>query len=679
MNTQAALELQSAGTDTSSIDERRRAPWLLGPYTALSWTVSDTRDPNRTEIISFEYPLADGRMLHEADRLYATVKEYAWWVRDARYSRIDDAYVHRVMVRNMLHLAHALSIRKLQSFSQLQPFDIEELVEECRYGTDAVLRASDRISAYLERLAHENAASPKPAGGLPRYEEANGRLHDLVDREALAEFCYLPVSAAKLPRVSALVSLAAIANGLRVREPPPAELPPLQNQTSQSLQRWLDPLEQLYAMRRRIEAEAIRFRPFTFGAARVAAVKGVGTSRTPTAPPRLVLHLLEHSVRWLFDKAPAIHEGISGPRAVRDMATACWIIIAAFTARRVEEVNDLRDNCVRGDNESGWWLQVYIEKTLQRKEWIPVPRMVAQAVEMLRTISETARLNTQSDELFQYLSPDGECIRLDVARHLDNFAALVNVPLHKPRGGEPIVWHWHPHQFRRFFAVLYFYRYESGNLEALSHHLRHFSLEMTRRYVTEDPDVAALWTDTEWGYMGHVARDIVSGTRSIAGAAGERLKKAAARLIDMFRRNLQVTTPDRVGASLTFLMQRQGMVLTPKPWVTCACPRTKDAAAKAACRRAEPPDSAATGPNFAQAGPTVCASCPHAMTEGERQPFVDAEARHLEATAVSRPRAGTIFGELEAARVLEVRHVRDTRYAAAKPLQRDGIVEEDVV
>src|SRR5690606_6932104 len=148
-----------------------------------------------------------------------------------------------------------------------------------------------------------------------------------------------------------------------------------------------------------------------------------------------------------------------------------------------------------------------------------------------------------------------------------------------------VAWHWHPHQFRRFFAVLYFYRFESGSIEVLSHHLRHFSLEMTRRYITEDAEVAALWTDTEWDYMGQVARSIVSGERSISGSAGERLKKTAKRLIDVFRRKLQVATPERVGASLTLIMQRQGMVLTPKPWVTCSCPRTREAAAKAGCRR----------------------------------------------------------------------------------------------
>lgn len=47
----------------------------------------------------------------------------------------------------------------------------------------------------------------------------------------------------------------------------------------------------------------------------------------------------------------------------------------------------------------------------------------------------------------------------------------------------------------------------------LSHHLRHFSLEMTKRYVTQDSEVAALWTDVEWGYAGEVASCCSHGER----------------------------------------------------------------------------------------------------------------------------------------------------------------------
>lgn len=678
MTAQSALRLPSTPPAPTEIDERRRAPWLRNAYSDPVWTVTDTRDHERTAKIDFRPRLADGRLLVDADRLCATVKEYAWWVRDPRYSRIDDAVTHAAMVRNMMHLAHALTIRNIWSFAHLQPYDVEQIIEECRYGVDAVLRASERLEVYLQNLAAANAINPKPFGGLPQYVvPATGARTTIIHSEQVLAACKLPSSASILPRVVTQIAKAAKANGMKTSSGRyPTNLEPLPNITVQAMQRWLDPLEQLHAMRRRIEAEAITFKPFPFGAARVAAVKGVGVARTPIPPPMLALHLLEHSARWVFDRGQSLTTMAAKRADVLRLATACWIIIAAFTARRDEEIDDLRNGCLRGDDKSGWWLHVYIEKTLQRKEWIPVPVLVARAVEILTSISASARQENGTDQLFQWLSPDGDSVRLDVGRHLDDFATAVQVPLHRPRGSPAAVWHWHPHQFRRFFAILYFYRFEGASIEALSHHLRHFSLEMTRRYVTQDPEAAALWTDVEWGYMGHVARSIVAGERSVSGSAGERLKKTAQRLIDLFRRKLHVAPVDRVGASLALIMQRQGMVLTPKPWVTCSCPRTRDAAAHAACRRERKNDADAIGPDFAHAGPSICASCPHAVTEGARQPFVDAEVRHLETATASSSRAGTLFGALEQARVVELQHARQTRYDAAGAVPRASGDEE---
>lgn len=41
------------------------------------------------------------------------------------------------------------------------------------------------------------------------------------------------------------------------------------------------------------------------------------------------------------------------------------------------------------------------------------------------------------------------------------------------------------HMFRRFFAILYYHRYEHAELRALKQHLRHLDVAMTRVYVTD--------------------------------------------------------------------------------------------------------------------------------------------------------------------------------------------------
>lgn len=477
-------------------------------------------------------------------------------------------------------------------------------------------------------------------------------------------------------------------------------------------------------MRRVIGPEALRFKPFAKGATKVAAQKGVGVARTPIAPLELALHLMEHATRWVVNYSEPLLEalaeaqsiddanhnrlpqhsaflaklpqsGIEGcpwpiasiarqdtsalgfVRAIQYLATACWIVIATFTARRYEEILELEDGCLRGDAEAGWWLNIYIEKTLQEKSDIPIPNAVVRALEVLRTLSKEARDQTERRFLFQWRNPFGRNDHgglqvFDPRRHLNDFAAHVRVPLPKPKGNksaEP--WHWSPHQFRRFYAVLAFYRYEGiVTLEALSHHLRHFNLEMTRRYVTTDKEVASLWADAEWGFMGHVVRGIVSGERSVGGGMGTHLKRSAKRIVDIMRRKMHVVSPERVGASMTHLMQRVGLVLTPKPWVVCSCPRTNVAARRAACRAGHEISDEDVGPNFPGAGPGVCPGCPYSITDKAREGFIANEINHLQRVEASEVRGATLFGGLERERLIGLEAFAARDYAGATPLDQ---------
>jgi hypothetical protein len=599
MGTQLSLPLSEHGS-VEGLYERRRASWLLSPYSDDVWRVADTDNGRATTKIDFRYRMPDGQSLADFGRLHATVKEYAWWVRDPRYSSIDDAQTHRTMVRNLMHLAHALVVRGIRTFAHLEPYDIEQLVEDARFG----------VKGLVER--HGN--SPAPA----------------------------------------------------------------RNITVQALQRYLDPLESLHVMRRRLEADVIKFKPFAHGASRVAAVKGIGTERTPTPPPDLALHLMEQAAIWVTsDPERALSNTASREQVIR-MMTACWIIIATFSARRDGEIDELRDDSLKGNLRTGWYLKFYIEKTLKRNEPIPVPPLVVSAINVLKKISSSARRLMGDGKLLARLDGAGIYRPYEAARHLDDFAKHVNVPQYKNRSGLPAVWHWSPHQFRRFFAVLYFYRYEGASIEVLNHHLRHFSLDMTRIYVTQDAEGRAMWTDVAWGYNAYLARAIAAGERSYAGAAGGRLKRAAQRIADVLRRNLRIATPERVGAALALMMQKQGMVLTPKPWVDCTSPATAAAASKAACRRASNAGPEALGPDFAFAGPTTCANCFHAAMGRHKQASTDAELTHLRVVAETRPRRSTLFGELEEARVVLLEDVRETRYARANPLERPASGQEEI-
>lgn len=641
-----------------SLADRRKASWLASSYDEPVWIVRSSTGRDHTAKIEFDIRLADGRSLLDVPTLISTVREYAWWVRDPRFSRIDDATTHKQFVRHLLLTAHALTYRNIWSFAHIQPFDIEELIEEFRYGVDAVLHATERVEQYLAK------------GVTPSTLACRSRNSSSSFLQAVLADCHLP-SNLRISGISRAISRFGAGQRGATREVGTGEALP--NITAQAMLRWLDPIEQLYVMRRRLEAETIIFKPFAQGASRVASVKGVKAKRTPIPPPALALHLMEHSARWIFERSDPREVATAARAEVLRTATACWILLAAFTARRDGEICELKDGCLRGNSSEGWWLNVYVEKSLRREEWVPIPGIVARAVEILASISARARKQSGTDYLFQWCSLNGEIIKLDPGRHINNFADCVKVPSLRRGDGELKTWHWSPHQFRRFFAVLYFYRFEGASIEALSHHLRHFSLDMTRRYLTTDPEVAALWTDVEWGYMGHVARSIVAGQRSISGAAGERLKRTARRLLDTFRRKLKIVPPDmvaRVASSLVMMMHRQGMVLTPKPWVTCSCPKTREAARRAACRRQEPSTALAVGPDFAQAGPTVCAGCAYAMLEASRVEYVNDELEQLRSAITEGVRSETLFGALEAARFIELRDLDEFMRSHARPLER---------
>lgn len=412
-----------------------------------------------------------------------------------------------------------------------------------------------------------------------------------------------------------------------------------------------------------MRADTVTFQPFVGGAKKYAIMKGAETKRTPIVPPRLMFDLLEVAATIVSEPK----EVFRGVQLTDDhLSIACWILIASLTARRAEEIAELEPDCLVGNDEVGWMLRVYIAKTEKQKSLIPIPRLVVRAVQTMLALSEDARTAGDKNALFLKFNRNGDVIENRIGRKLDLFCETFGVqPQQAEVKGPAELWHWTPHQFRRFFALLYFYRSEAPSIEVLSHHLRHTNLAMTNRYITQDPDLAALWTDVQWGYAGHIARRIAAGDKSIGGGRGERLKKTMSKIKDILRRNLQVIRPERLASLLKTVMERDGLFLDPKPWgAICTCPRTQKGAQLASCRRSQgavPLD--ATGPDFSRAGPLVCRNgCPHAIIDERNEKVLAAERDHLDAAVSSSSRAGSLFGELERHRLLEIRSALDVTH-----------------
>ena len=289
---------------------------------------------------------------------------------------------------------------------------------------------------------------------------------------------------------------------------------------------------------------------------------------------------------------------------IRLTAAACFAVIAALSARRRGEIADLGAGCTYQDIDGAHWMRVYIEKTTQRYDQIPIPDAVHQAVQCMETISAEARKNTGNDSIWQFQAIDGNrAIGLrpheelnNIVRHFDTEADLD--------------WKFSPHQFRRFFAMLYFWRYEKGDVAGLSHHLRHIELEMTRRYVTDNA-FGRIWTDVEGEWRADFLRGAVEGARAIGGAAGERIKDQIDRMRRRYRKDVDVVARERIVAKLLRLAKRWNAACKLHVWGTiCVCPQRNSArfGKHAKCKGASE-----TGPVFSQATEETCARCPFAV------------------------------------------------------------------
>ncbi|WP_378950028.1 hypothetical protein [Mesorhizobium sp. ANAO-SY3R2] len=639
--------------------ESRRRSWL-DAYENSRWTVSDTEGLGKEETINFDFRMADGRSLLEHADLYATAKELLFWIRAGTYTRFDDANRHKQYGHAMLRICYGLTARGHFSFAALTSIDIDLICEEAAFGVDGLTAAS--------KLLRNSLAPYDTWKDVPRSLIKDGAF----DLKAVVDAFNLPPTWARKELGSELQVATARLKGVKIASVADVREHPI---TQQNIQTVTMIFEALFALRHFIEATAIAFRPFPEGAAQRAADLGSASNRTPVPPPELALRLMENSTRYIVEHSDHIlasHRTIVAARKhgawdreraealrpqISSLGVACYIVIAAFTARRSEEIKLLECDCVGGNDLDGWWMKVYIEKTERQRTWIPIPGIVARSVQVLRALArggegEPGRL------LFEHLDPvTNRYSDLGPERLLNEFAESIGAREYANDNSEKMeTWNWVTRQFRRFFAVLFFYRY-NGRLETLAHHLRHFNLQMTNDYVTLDPDNARVWTQEVWNYQVEVARDLVSGRSVYSGPMGKRLSKLAKRLRDKFSTSVLVVS-DIIAKALIRQMKKNQLVLTPKLWVTCTCPRNRKGCEKAACRKSAGFDGNDIGPDFSAAGPTVCPECPWALIGPENLVYIDEQLEAMSVNAASG-REMTIFAELQAANVVALSGFRD--------------------
>ncbi|PQJ23639.1 hypothetical protein BSZ31_00240 [Limnobacter sp. SAORIC-690] len=174
-------------------------------------------------------------------------------------------------------------------------------------------------------------------------------------------------------------------------------------------------------------------------------------------------------------------KGISVHQAVyTHLVTACILVIYAFTGRRQDEVMGLKVGSVINDG-GNLYLVFDQQKYKQGERPLPTTRLVQMAVEILEKLSAKKLDANGNVRLFRL---DNLCTGKEQEAWPDFNAFCDFTGIHaKSENGERF--EFSDHQFRRFLAMLYWYRYPDADMPTLSWWLGHLSAETTMTYITD--------------------------------------------------------------------------------------------------------------------------------------------------------------------------------------------------
>jgi len=328
-----------------------------------------------------------------------------------------------------------------------------------------------------------------------------------------------------------------------------------------------------------------------------------------------------------------LRNGMTLATAITFLATACAVVIAAFSARRAAEILGLETGCLERDETQKPWINVFIHKTTREDSLVPVPEVVASAINVLERLSLRARVCTGTPFLFQYNLPISDtCVGLNgdrkpifrLATHLRRFGYFIDVPAMS----DGTRWTFRPHQFRRFFAVLYIWIYELGDWGALAYHLRHFDPDMTRRYVS-DPELGHIIAVASKERTAIILAGAALGRTTLAGIDGGRLKLVAARLYGRMIENVEVVSERKFIQRLQRFIERTGLSLHAFPWGYCA------SFGKFSNGPCDCSSSRGTQPDLARASVSTCNGCEHNVATSAAASYLNGQLRFHQAMADS--------------------------------------------
>ncbi|RUM24362.1 hypothetical protein EFQ99_16375 [Rhizobium vallis] len=640
-------QMTSEHRSTFPEDAERTAPWLGAPYSAMKWPItSDKPNPGETAIeIDFDIPAAGGR-LTQYPALIRAAKEFAFWRRQlGAKKQMHDAQTHVGYIRTMLNFLCALTHRGFKSLDGLPSSVYEAMLRDWTMGTESLLQSSSKVESFLDKFESRRS--------LPHFLKTRMNGNWFLARENVMTACGLPpLSIGRVTKV-VMDQAAARLGCANIGEGAGSTLTELTTEYLGTLKtqfRWM------YKHRTRMRCENFAFDPDI-----IKVSTKTDTKPTPVIPPELAFKMLAGCAREYEDTFQPLQ---AIPMNMRDLSweAAAYRFVAtvramtlAVTARRGEELNLMRRDCLRGSDEDGWYANIFIVKNVKDWVWIPIPPYVAQAIQSVIDLSPNM---TDDQPLFAFYRP-----RLRSVRHPKEWGAVLNT-LAKDHDAISYLaandnhedWNWTERQFRRFTAVMYFNGY-GGSAAVISHILRHFNLAQTWGYMKYDPSLDRMWRDVRAKFLEQIAEEALAGT--LEGPMGRKLVRDAKKLVQHATKNLEQTLKDQMRDleviepknmvhAIQEVMRRKALVIIPKGWVLCSCPASASAARRAACRKQAGVGTVREiGPDFGRAGPQVCAGCIFAIENEATRKFATQEMEKFKLSCVSPCMKGTVLGNIQ--------------------------------
>ena len=579
--------------------------------------VDQVKGSEEKGILPIDILLSDGSLLSDKrnQKYYHLVFEYIELFK--MFNPESTVSVFRDRVQALLKWIYWLKEKNVRRLEDVTRSHFDLYAKEALFGKEVVLGLPQKLHRAMQKALNKDELIMygSPGALLIRRKEfyknnsldvihRNGKGHVGPISKAMMDYYEIKLNKGVNKKEIAKVSYDELIEYL--------ELYP-QKVTEQTLQRQLLPLDELYQWSEYLESTKFKIKPYLNGSGRVASVLGIKSGRTPSIPAKLAFPFVQEATRWIIDCSDMIldvmvndydpehlnallkkhdieltiseksdnadsyvskeHRNVNKLGLIRLLSTACFIVIGVLSARRKEEINELFADCY----EDGW-LRIYIEKTSQRMDAMPVPPLVGKAIEILKKLSSNARELYDVDSLFVCLNEENKLVEYKPDSYLNRFYEVTI----KDKTG--INWKFSPHQFRRFFALIYYHRFDDPALGILSFHLRHFSLDMTVRYITDDEfgkemrEVGDEWTAS-------FLRDVLAGRRAVGGKAGNKIKKKMSDWAKEFSKKVDVVEREKVVNKMMKYMKRLGATFSQQVWGTiCTCPNNTPYSTYAACK-----------------------------------------------------------------------------------------------